>query len=172
MFTRREKEIVQLWYQIAPSEPDGRLEAALVNDAEPIELVSECVGMANAMSSFDVGGDAVRIVDKAVGVNDAAHRPELGAARLCPSLQNCGESALALDDPAVPDISESALYRCAALPAARVFGHCGQLISQRDRCYFKLVVNLGHIREVYHGLGNRQGIGTACACPIDRSLID
>ena len=130
MFTRREKEIVQLWYRIAPSEPDGRFEAALVNDAEPIELVSECVGMANAMSSFNVCDDAVRVVDKAVGVNDAAHRRRLGAARLCPSLQNCGESALALDD--VPDISEPALYRCAALAAARILP-CAIRARPRER---------------------------------------
>jgi len=43
------------------------------NRTEPIEFVSECVGMANAMSSFNVSGDAVCAVDKAVGVNYAAH---------------------------------------------------------------------------------------------------
>jgi hypothetical protein len=115
-------------------------------------------GMANAMSSFDVGGDAVRVVDKAVGVNYAAHGRGLGAARLCPSLQNCGESAIALDDSAFADISKSTLYRRAAFAAARIFGHRSAHQSARP-VLRQPCRQPWSLREVYHGLGTRQPVG-------------
>jgi hypothetical protein len=114
--------------------------------------------MANAMSSFDVGGEAIRVVDKAVGVNNAAHRLGLGAALLCPSLQNCGESAIALDDSAFADISKSTLYRRAAFAAARIFGHRSAHQSARP-VLRQPCRQPWSLREVYHGLGTRQPVG-------------
>ena len=41
--------------------------------AKPVKFVPECVDVANAMTGFDVGGDPIRIIDEAIGVNDTAH---------------------------------------------------------------------------------------------------
>lgn len=41
--------------------------------AKPVEVVPERVRWANSEPRFDVGGDPIRVVNEAVGINDAAH---------------------------------------------------------------------------------------------------
>ena len=50
---------------------DARI--ACDDPAKLVKFVPERVGVANAMTSFDVGGDPIRVIDEAIGVNDTAH---------------------------------------------------------------------------------------------------
>ena len=81
-------------------------DARLARDdfAKPVEIVSERVRVASPESRLDVGRDPIRVVDEAVGIDDAAHTLGLRAACLSAALQFGRECTLAFDEPAMPDI--------------------------------------------------------------------
>jgi hypothetical protein len=72
--------------------------------AKPVEIVSERVRVASAEPRFDLGRNSIRIVDKADGIDDAAHTLGLCAAHFSSSLQFGRERARAFDEPSMPDI--------------------------------------------------------------------